>query len=122
MLKKLPVVGLKAIASIVVLFLLQLITEKVAGQTNPIAVTVPYNQNFSTFYGSSVAYPTGFQGWTVPGTLSTTVLTAAPSGNQFLYAGQDNSTTNPFIGDLVQKIGLLSGNSNVLSLCLAVNT
>ncbi len=122
MLKKLPVVGLKAIASIVVLFLLQLITEKVAGQSNPTAVTVPYTQNFSTFYGSSVAYPTGFQGWTVPGTLSTTVLTAAPSGNQFLYAGQDNSTTNPFIGDLVQKIGLLSGSSNVLSLCLAVNT
>jgi len=106
---------------------LQLLSSNAKGQaSNPTAVALPYSPNLSTFSGSTTTYPAGFQGWTVSGALSTTVLTAAPANNQALSTTPvDNSTTVPFIGDMVQKIGILPASTSgttVTALCLAINT
>ncbi len=105
----------------IILFAFQLFASSAWGQTDPVAQALPYSQNFSSLTGSTTTYPAGFQGWTVPGSLTTVVLTAAPSGNQPLFAGQTNATTSPFVGDMWGKIGLMSG-SVVNALCLALNT
>ena len=121
MLRYLPGAPVKSFALIIVLFALQVYTGKAWGQTDPAAQALPYSQNFSVLTGSTTTYPAGFQGWVVPGALTTTVLTAAPSGNVPLFAGQTNASTSPFVGDMWGKIGMLSG-ATVNALCLALNT
>lgn len=99
-----------------------LISLKVAfGQTNPTAQSIPYSQNFAGFGGASTVYPAGLQGWTVPGSLSTSYLTAAPSANQNL-AGGTNATTTAGIYDFNTKAGIVSTGSNTRALVLAINT
>ena len=97
-------------------------STQVDGQSNPTAQALPYTQAFSTFDGSMSAYPPGFQGWNIPGTLSASVITTAPSSNKGLVVEQTNASALPFIGDMVGKIGMLSSSSSVEALCLAVNT
>ncbi len=107
--------------ALILLFTTYLCGGRAFGQTDPVAQALPYTQNFSTLTGSTTTYPAGFQGWAVPGSLTSVALTAAPSGNLPLFAGQTNATTTPFVGDMWGKIGILSGSS-VNALCLALNT
>ena len=111
-------------AKVLLIFIvsLRLFSVSANGQSNPAAQTLPYTQIFSTFDGSMSAYPPGFQGWNIPGTLSNTVITTTPASNKALFSGQTNASVSPFIGDMVGKIGMLSGSSSVEALCLAVNT
>ena len=101
---------------------LQLLTGKASGQTDPTPQALPFSQSFTSLTGGITTYPAGFQGWSVPGGLSTTVLTAAPTGDLVFSAGLNNATTSPFVGDMVGKIGILSNSVTVTSLCLAINT
>ncbi|MES2780573.1 MAG: hypothetical protein V4651_11805, partial [Bacteroidota bacterium] len=90
-------------------------------QTNPTAQSLPYSQNFSGLTGSTTLYPGGMQGWTVSGTLGTTVATAAPNGNQAL-AGGTNASTSGGVYDMNGKMAILSTGSAIKSIGLALNT
>lgn len=68
------------------------------GQTNPSAQNLPYSQDFSTLTGSSPTYPTGFQGWDIAGSLSSSYPTAAPSGDRAITVN-NNTTTSRHVGD-----------------------
>ncbi|NOT92912.1 cadherin-like beta sandwich domain-containing protein [Ferruginibacter sp.] len=92
------------------------------GQTNPAPQALPYNQNFSTFTGSTTVYPAGIQGWGFGTTaISTSFNIAAPTADQAL-AGTTNATTSGFVGDMNGKIGVLATGSNIKAICLAINT
>ena len=121
MLRYLPGAPVKSFVLIVIVCVMQLLAGKAKAQSDPAPQGLPYVQSFSTFTGSTTTYPAGLQGWVVPGSLTTTVLTAAATGNISLFAGQTNASITPFVGDMSQKIGLLSGGT-VNSLCLALNT
>ncbi len=97
-------------------------TIKTQGQTNPSAQALPYNQNFSTFTGSTTVYPAGIQGWGFGSTaISTSFNTAAPTADQVL-AGATNASTSGFVGDMNAKIGVLATGTNIKAICLAINT
>ena len=55
------------------------------------------------------------------GSLGTTAATGAPSGNQALAAGT-NETTTAGVYDMNGKCGQLSSGSNIRTVCLALNT
>ena len=112
----------KYLTLIIAVIVLQLFSGNANGQTDPTPQALPFSQNFTSLTGGITTYPAGFQGWSVPGGLSTTVLTAAPTGDLVFSAGLNNATTSPFVGDMVGKIGILSNSVTVTSLCLAVNT
>ena len=90
-------------------------------QTNPTAQSLPFSQNFNTLTGSTTTYPAGFQGWTIPGSLSTSYVTTAPNGNQTL-AGANNSSSSAGVYDMVGKMGVMSTGSALRGICLALNT
>lgn len=92
------------------------------GQTNPAPQALPYNQNFSTFTGSTSIYPAGLQGWGFGSTaLTTSFNVATPTADQAL-AGTTNASTSGFVGDMNGKIGVLATGSNIKAICLAINT
>ena len=124
MLRYLPGAPAKSFALITVLFALQLFTGKASAQTDPAPQVLPYSSSasFSTLLGATTTYPAGLLGGIVPGSLTTTVLTAAFTSSVSCTAGQTNASTSPFVGDMAQKIGILSSSSTVEGLCLALNT
>ena len=93
-------------------------------QTNPVPQSLPYSQNFSGFTGSAVAYPAGWQGWTIAGSTATTYSTAVPSGDQVLASGvtAQNSAVSAFVGDAVGKIAFLNTSAALKCFMLSVNT
>lgn len=91
------------------------------GQTNPTAQGMPYSQDFSSFTGSTTTYPSGWQGWDVTGSLSTTYVTAIPSANRALTAGT-NALTSRGVWDINGKLGIASTGSSISSPCLAIAT
>ncbi len=90
-------------------------------QTNPTPQNLPYTQNFNSFTGSTTVYPSGLQGWTVAGSLSTSYITNAPSGD-FTLAGATNAIGSAGVYDMNGKIGLLCTGSSLRAICLALNT
>ncbi len=103
------------------IFVLCILGRVALGQTNPTAQALPYSQDFSSFTGSTTAYPAGWQGWTIAGSLTTVASTATPSGNQAL-AGGTNATTTAGIYDMNGKMGILSTGAALKTACLAINT
>jgi hypothetical protein len=101
---------------------LQLISGNVTGQLDPAAQPLPFTPDFSGLVGTTTVYPAGFVGWGVPGSLSTTVLTAAPTFTVIMSTGQTDAGTTAFVGSMVGKIGILSQSSTVRALGMAVNT
>ncbi|SEP88875.1 hypothetical protein [Flavobacterium urocaniciphilum] len=91
------------------------------GQTNPVAQVLPYSQNFASFTGATTAYPSGWQGWTIAGSLAATYPTTAPNGNQAL-AGTTNTSTTAHVGDFNGKLGIMSTGSAMKTICLSINT
>ncbi len=124
MLRYFPGARVKSFALITILCALQFIAVNVSAQTDPAPQGLPYSStsSFSTLLGGSTTYPAGLLGGTVPGPMTTTVLTAAFSSSVACTAGQTNASVSPFVGDLAQKIGILSSSSTVNALCLALNT
>jgi hypothetical protein len=90
-------------------------------QSNPVAQSLPYSQNFNSFTGSTTVYPAGFQGWTIGGSLSLSFSTAAPASDLALTAAT-NAATSGFVGDMNGKMGILSTASNVKAIAFAINT
>lgn len=92
----------------------------VIGQTNPTPIsTFPYTQNFN---GIS-AYPVGWQGWDIGGSLSTTVTTAVPSGDRVFTASVLNSSNANSVGLYnSDRLGLLSTGSAIRAIAFALNT
>lgn len=107
--------------SILLLTFLLLFAVNVFGQTNPSAQSIPYTQNFASLTGSSPAYPAGWQGWTITGSLSTSYPTAAPAANQAI-AVITNTSTSAHVGDFIGKMGILNTSGTLTAICLAVNT
>ncbi len=96
-------------------------TIGVWGQTNPIAQTLPYTQDFSSLTGSSTAYPAGWQGWKVADP-TTTYSTAAGTSDKSLAGGNNTITSGANILDFNGKMGFLSTGSSGSAMVLALNT
>ena len=90
-------------------------------QTNPSPQSIPYTQNFTTLTGTSPAYPAGWQGWTVSGSLSASFSTSAPNGDQAI-AVVANTSTSSHVGDFIGKMGVMSTGSAIKAICLSLNT
>ncbi len=91
------------------------------GQTNPTVQSLPYSQNFNSLTGASPAYPSGWQGWTISGSLGTSYSTASPNGDQAI-AVVTNTSTSSHVGDFIGKLGILSTSSAIKAICLSINT
>ncbi len=91
------------------------------GQTNPSVQSLPYSQNFSSLTGVSPAFPAGWQGWTISGSLSTSFPTTAPNGDQAISV-VTNTSTSAHVGDFIGKLGVMSTGNTMRSICLAINT
>ncbi|AWH83627.1 hypothetical protein HYN59_00185 [Flavobacterium album] len=91
------------------------------GQTNPVAQAIPYTQDFSGFTGSVTAYPAGWQGWNITGSLASTYPTAVPSTDRALTVG-DNTLTAAGIFNMSGKLGIGSTSGTLCSAALAVST
>ena len=95
------------------------------GQTNPVAQSLPYSQNFASLTGSSPVYPAGWQGWNVTGTIGTSYVTTAPNANQAISVQTNATAPGALIGDFIGKMGVMStGNATTgqKTICLSVNT
>jgi hypothetical protein len=90
-------------------------------QTNPTPLSLPYTQNFNSFTGSTTAYPAGFQGWTVSGSLSTAFTTGGTLTDLPMIA-TTNTNTSAFVADMNGKMGILSTASNMKAIGMAINT
>jgi hypothetical protein len=103
-------------------FLLMVLnTGLLFAQSNPAPQTLPYTQDFSSFSGSTTVYPAGWQGWTIPGGISTTFITAAPSSDATLSGGTAATATNG-VYDFNDKIGMLYSGTVSRAICLSINT
>ncbi|MEI6313160.1 MAG: fibronectin type III domain-containing protein [Bacteroidota bacterium] len=107
----------------ITLFLITLICSVMiaVAQTNPTAQTIPYAQNFASLTGAAPAYPAGWQGWTISGSLGTSYSTAAPFSDQAI-AVVTNTSTSSHVGDFIGKIGIMSTGSALKAICLSINT
>ena len=90
-------------------------------QTNPVARTLPYTQDFRTLAASSTTYPAGWQGW-INGAPGTNYLTTGPTADQVLTASSSASTSAGGVHNYNGKIGPLDNGTNDFGLALAVNT
>ncbi|MGV3460931.1 MAG: T9SS sorting signal type C domain-containing protein [Flavobacterium sp.] len=91
------------------------------GQTNPTAQILPYTQNFNTLTGSSPAYPAGWQGWDVAGSLSTSYVTTAPNADRAITVGSNTSSTRG-VYDMTGKLGVIATGSSLSTAALSINT
>jgi autotransporter-associated beta strand protein len=114
-----PLNTLKSLSAFALVMLLGV--NGVMGQTNPTPQSLPYTQNFSTFTGSTITYPSGIQGWTIAGSLSTSYVTTTPSGD-FTLASGTNATTTAGVYDMNGKIGTISTGSTLRGICLSIVT
>ncbi len=94
----------------------------VMAQTHPTPQSLPYTQDFSSLTGSSTTYPTGWQGWTIAGSLATTFTTDGTNLTDHNLVGGTNASTAAGVYDMDGKLGLLSTASNMKTACLAINT
>lgn len=95
------------------------------GQTNPVAQSLPYSQNFSSLTGVSPAYPAGWQGWNVSGAINTAYVTTAPNADQTISVQTNATAPGALVGDFIGKIGVMStGNATTgqKTICLSINT
>lgn len=93
----------------------------IVAQTNPVAQSLPYNQNFASLASGVTTYPAGWQGWTVSTVPGATFNTASPTADRLLAAGTASSTAGN-VYNYVDKIGFLNTGSLDLSVVLALNT
>lgn len=110
---------------VAILFLLIANSFITNAQTNPVAQTLPYSQNFGTLASTATVYTTGFQGWNLStGGSSTSFRTITPpaSSDLALIASATAASTTGGIQNYNGKIGILSSSSVDPTLCLAINT
>jgi hypothetical protein len=109
----------------IVLFLILLSFNLCLAQTNPVAQTLPYIQNFSTLLATSAVYPAGWIGWNLSSTgpTSSFPLIAPPAASDLNLNGSSTaSTTTLGVHNYNGKIGILPGATANPTLVLAINT
>jgi Bacterial Ig-like domain/Secretion system C-terminal sorting domain len=104
------------------LFLCFFICNNAAGQTNPVAKPLPYQQDFDALPATATTYPDGWQGWLLSGAPSGNFNTAAPSGDKPLIANGSASSTGNGVYNYTGKLGFLNSGSVDNALVLSVNT
>jgi hypothetical protein len=113
---------LSKFSNVLSLLVCVLLTTTVAmAQTNPTPQGMPYTQNFNAYTGSTTTYLSGWQGWTIAGSTSTTFPTAVPAADKAQVNGSNTSTQNG-VYNFIGKIGLLNSNSGMNSFCLSIST
>ncbi len=98
------------------------IVSNLKAQTVPAAQAIPYTQDFAGLLSSSTTYPSGWQGWQVGTTSSSSFRTTAPTANSLLLASSTAATTTGGIHNYNGKLGILSSSSIDVGLGLVVNT
>lgn len=91
-------------------------------QTIPSAQSLPYTQDFSAMTHSAVTYPSGWMGWSVGTSTSTTFKVNAAIADRTLIANSSASTSTGNVHNYNGKIGFLNTGSLDLSLGLTINT
>ena len=91
------------------------------GQSNPLPQTIPYSQDFSTLAHTSTTYPSGWQGWTIGSSNTTTFRTVAPTADRALTASGTASMNGGNIYNYNSKIGFLTTGSLDVALALALD-
>jgi hypothetical protein len=92
------------------------------GQTNPTAQSLPYSQDFSALAHTSTTYPSGWQGWTISTSPSSSFNTSAPTADRSLVASSTAATTSGNVHNYNGQIGFLNTGSLDLSVVVAINT
>ncbi len=90
-------------------------------QTNPIAQSLPYTENFSLFWNSTT-YPAGIQGWAISTSPGASFDVAPPVDDRDLNASRDASTSGGGVHNYNGKIGFLNSGTGDLSIVFSVNT
>ena len=96
--------------------------QNLFAQTVPSAQSLIYTQDFSSLSSSSTTYTTGFQGWAVGSSSSSSFRTTAPTGDQALNGSSSASSTTGGVHNYNGKIGILASGSVDPSLAFVVNT
>jgi trimeric autotransporter adhesin len=92
-------------------------------QTNPVAQSLPYTQDFSTLTSNATTYPAGFQGWTasiIPGSSYNTNATLA--ADKTLTPSVTASSTSGNVNNYDGKIGFQNTGSLDLTIGFAFST
>lgn len=116
--------SMKSVFCFLGILLSMLISSISFGQTNPVAQSLPYSQDFSSLaLGTETTYPAGWQGWAVSTSAapSSGGRTNAPTGDKSLLSGTAASTSNG-VYNYTNKIGFLSSASTDNAIVLAINT
>ncbi|MCK9422759.1 MAG: T9SS type A sorting domain-containing protein [Bacteroidales bacterium] len=92
------------------------------GQTNPTAQSLPYTQDFSGLAWTSTTYLTGWQGWTISTSPSSSFNTSAPTADRALVASSTAATSSGNVHNYNGTIGFLNTGSLDLTIVLALNT
>ncbi|MCX6296907.1 MAG: T9SS type A sorting domain-containing protein [Bacteroidetes bacterium] len=93
------------------------------GQTNPVAQTLPYSQDFSSLLYTSTTYLSGWQGWQLSASgASGSFRTTAPTANIAMTASSTATITAAGVYNYNGKIGILETGGSDPSICLAINT
>lgn len=96
--------------------------KTVFAQTSPVPQSLPYSQDFSSLAHSATGYPSGWLGWTVGTSTSTTYSVSTAIADRALVANSSASTSSGNIHNYNGKIGFLNTGSLDLGLVLCLNT
>lgn len=99
-----------------------LLSATVLGQTNPVAQTLPYSQDFGGLSVSSTTYPAGWQGWTIASVPAASYTTGGPTADQPLTASGTAASTGLAVYNYNGKLGYLNTGAGDITIALAINT
>lgn len=108
--------------TIMLFILLNLVTNNIIGQTQPLRQSIPYSQTFDSLLHSSTSYPIGWIGWQIGSSSSTSYSTLSPIADRLLNANASASTSSGNIHNYNGKLGILNTNSLDLGIALALNS
>ncbi len=103
-------------------FILLLLATFAQAQTNPVAQTLPYTQDFAALAHTSSTYPAGWQGWTISTFPGSAFNTATATADRALIPNITASTNSGNVNNYNGKIGFLNTGSLDLGLVLAITT
>ena len=107
---------------ILLLSVVVLISSNLHAQTIPAAQTIPYTQDFSGLAAASTTYPTGWQGWQIGTTSSSSFRTTGATANSNLLGSSSAITVTGGVHNYNGKLGILASNAIDVGLGLVVNT
>lgn len=93
-----------------------------SSQTQPSPQNIPYTTDFGTLSHASTSYPSGWQGWSVSSSASSSFATGSPTGDRVLIASSSASNATLGVHNYNGKLGLLSGTGVNPGIALAIST